>query len=237
MVYYLNMLFWAKMPNMRKNWHLPVAYYLVTLSFTMLLLGTIFAVIAFAGFDSGLSVGEVEVQLSRYRTTVGKIEAIYEERGQSSGQAYIKPAFLDSVQVFTHPTTVSLALASFKRSGIVPFYFLHAKFILTLILWLVILYQVFLVLYDMKREKIFIPQNTTRIMKAGYCFLVLAAFNIFRHSFTGYVSEWKELVLERSQKHLFPENFIIYLITGFVLLAFSTIFQHAAGPKKQEVVI
>jgi hypothetical protein len=231
-----------------------VAYYLVTAIFSLLLLSMVlFLVLAIFKKDptSTVSFYQFKVKITNADNDSDYVRSIVQHTGQQEyfeeyketegGHSYSRGVRekMDTVLDFTgkhyfsNEPEVSFSLNTLSKNDI-AFYFLQLRSIAHMVLWLLVLYQVFLVLYDVKREQFFNISNFIRMRKVGYFLLIMAALYSVDFVFRGTLTREHALLITKEFKTIiFSEKTILYTTVGCLFIVFGWVFREGTTLKEE----
>lgn len=226
---------------MKNKSALYLAYYLVTNGFTLGLIGFILIVISQFN-NGGISTDKIEVKIisdkhDRVRSIIedGKYlfgnnmnvpdkeekAGITDEWSKKSDWARIK-------------NTVMVPVEYLRNSRSIQYYYRIISFLMIYLAWLYIAYQVFLVLYDIKKDQFFIEKNPVRVRKSGFALLVIALLNLFQFTYIGRFSGNDVLFIQSDfSVRVFDREFLFYLSISSLMLVLSMVFQHGTILKEE----
>lgn len=250
---------------MKKLFGLEVAYFFVATAFTWVLLGSIIATIDFIYPSKSLLARENNIEVTvEHLIKERKITQIVEQGPEKYFETYVidsvtKEKRLKSIQrrhildtlgvsktsdvfplMFLSDPTVKLPVYFFKKSNIVSYHYIRIRSLFLILIWALLLYQLFLVLYDLRRSVFFSEKNVLRLKRVGFLFLALFLFQNFKEMYYGIVTPEGHLVLI-DKKHLLLKNLsFAYLMIGMIFLGFVQVFKvgkHFSSEIKQETTI
>lgn len=241
---------------MKRYFGLEVAYFVVATAFTWVLLGSILAAVDFI-FPSGnvqSKENNIEV-IVEHLIKERKITQIVEQGPEKYFETYVfdsvtREKRLKSIQrrhvldtlsksnsnddfplLFLSDPTVKLPVYFFKKSNIVLYHYIRIRSLFLIVIWALLLYQIFLVLYDLRRAVIFSEKNVSRMRRVGFMFLALFVLQNFKDTYYGVLSPEGHLLL-LDKKHILLMNIsYLYLIVGLIFFGLSQVF--VAGKRVQ----
>lgn len=242
---------------MKKKLSFRIAYSLITATFTLgLLLALLTLVDVIAGKDSSVSWNQIRVKVSGCNNGDGWITGILEQsRKMEQYKEYVTNDKGDTIRsesgirhrmdtikffgrensgVYLDEATVVLPLVYFKKSRNVNYLLLQARVFLLIFLGEFILYQLFLILYDLKKEIFFIQDNIRRMRRIGFAILLIGLLSFKVDGKFG-VSSTNELVIPYNSFgiHFYPGNLLTYLAAASLVFVFAWIFNQGAQLKQE----
>lgn len=240
---------------MRNKLSFRVAYTLVTTAFTLGLLFLLLSVIGvFFGSGGSISWNNIELKVSvasnnKWITAIveetGKSkpynEYVLNEKGDTIGRNSGSREIMDTLKVFKkedfvehiEDPTIKLPLSYFKKSGNINYILLQSRVFLLVLLWEYILYQLFLILYDLKNEIFFIQSNTRRMRRIGYAFIFMCLLD-FKYDFNVFLSPENALIIHSGSKvSFFTGNFFLYLTIASIVFVLSWVFNQGTQLKQE----
>jgi hypothetical protein len=240
---------------MRNKLSFRIAYTLVTAAFTSGLLFLLISVIGvIVGGGGTISWDEIELKVSgrssnKWITAIveetGKTkpydEYVLNEKGDTVGSNSGLREILDTLKVFKEKDfgehiedpTIRLPLAYFKKSRTINYILLQSRVFLLVLLWEYILYQLFLILYDLKNEIFFIRSNTRRMRRIGYAFIFMCLLD-FKYHYNVFLSPKNELVIHGgSVVNFYTGNFFLFLTIASIVFVLSWVFNQGSQLKQE----
>lgn len=246
---------------MRHKLSVRVAYALVTSGITLGLLGFLIMladIIINAKSGATSSVNYINIKLrspDNYADSNGNVVLVkstgkirpyekYElnEKGDTIHRSWGTEHVMDTIKVFPKlgfplfrpQTRVEIPLSSLRKGYLFQYLFLQGRVVMVWLLWLFLAYQLFLVLFDLRRDIFFVPDNIRRMRKMGYSLLLIAFLFIPDFNYEGYQTLEKSMILEyRLSIHFFDPIFLLYVIIAFIMLVLAFIFKEGSQLKQE----
>lgn len=240
---------------MRNKLSFKIAYSLVTAAFTLGILILLISLIGFImGTGESISLNQVKLNVSvnTYNKRITAIleetgktkpynEYVLNEKGDTVGSNSGLREIMDTLKIFKEKDFVGhiedpiirLPLVYFKKSGNVNYILLQSRVFLLVLLWEYILYQIFLILYDLKKEIFFIDSNTRRMRKIGFAFIFLCLLD-FKIGYNIFLSSKNELIIPKGNfVEFFTGNFLLYLTIASIVFVLSWVFNQGFQLKQE----
>ena len=214
---------------MNRKTSISLAYYLVTTGFTIGLFGLVFILGNLFSNGDVNAVINVDLNSSHDISTIRyDRDALWQYNEDSSLQE-------DVVRKYPYDigSIVQLPVHYLRESHPFEYYFFVLRFLIEYISWLYIAYQAFLILYDVKRKKVFIAANTRRMRKMGYIFLMLFVLFTVSLEYRGSLSPGNGLYIWSDTSIKVIGNYTMYLLIASLVFVFASVF-HEGKQLKEE---
>ncbi len=221
---------------MKKNFGLHAAYYIVATGFTLWLITLLLAIVEFIRPSGTIDIPVSQVRINFPGLIKGNVVEKYKGDsgdGQRTGIVQVRVPDtlragnkLEDAAPLERPVLVMYQpLHLFKGFDMVPYQFMRIRALLWVIAWQLFLYQLFLVLYDIKRSVLFTEKNVRRMKRAAYLLFALYLLSAVTFEFNAHALESGGFGLADSNGIALARSSLIYVFAGFLFLAFSEVFR------------
>ena len=213
---------------MRKNLVFDIAYFLVTRGFTLMILWLVFVVVLVI-IESPIRTSATEVKVNLHQDrNAGLITLILEKDAHTDFDTLAHASHIASV----NDAVAYLPLSSLKKSSFVPYYFLKYRGIFVIAAWAYILYQLFLILYDIKSQQYFVLKNVSRMRNMGIAIIILGLIDGIDFRFHAFVNSRYDLIFGDYRTQYGFGDMWTYLTFGFVVIVLASVFQRGNDLQK-----
>jgi hypothetical protein len=233
---------------MKKHIIFRLAYSLVCSAFVFCLLGVVFIILQTFFFGRNSNSGTITVEHGQGCGLATEARIVKDIRFSKSSPAndtssklhtingwsygYDTLAVLQDGDAYINQTS-TINIYALKKNKPVYFYLFKLHQLLIYSCYALLLYQLFLILYDVRNDRVFMPENKKRTMIIGYCLFALALLNIIAPDFWGYIDNEQNLVISGISYTMFPKDFLLYLFMGSITIVFAWVFGYGTTIREE----
>lgn len=230
---------------MKSKTALHLAYYLVTTGFTLGLIGLIIMLLSLI-MTGRIPVGEKEINIrhgnyTQLRTVVDDDKYVlydtsfyYRDSAGSKNEFSVPDESYVRADWLNVKNSIRIPSEQLKQRHRIQDFYINIRFLLIYLGWLYIAYQIFLVLYDIKKENYFVSRNPSRFRKMGFVFFFISLMHLFTLEYSGMLySDYELYIMSEFEINIFGRGFLSYLAIAALMLVLSLVFIHGKILKEE----